>query len=338
MAAMGLFFEDVRVGDTIRPLVKKSSNVQMFMYAAATWNCDRIHYDYKFAREVFGLGDIVQAGPLSADWYAQMLTEWMGETGCIRSLSYQSRFSIYPDETVICSGKVVNKIERNGFHCIDCELTMITQKGENCSPGKSTIILPVNGEKLHLEKLFDQIELSKPTEGAHKIKSGTLATEEVLKLIGYEAPQVVSDPITAKEIKRYALAIGDWNPIYHDKAQAKKSRYGGIIAPPAFALWACHPVSQDGFVENLTPGGYPERQGAFFIPKLPQENPLHGGDEHDFYLPIRPGDVLSASTKVMDIYEKAGKARAMIFVVTETVVKNQVGKLVDVFKVTMIYY
>src|SRR5690606_12647343 len=133
-------------------------------------------------------------------------------------------------------------------------------------------------------------------------------------LIGTEAPPVVSDPITAKEIRRFALAVGDRNPAYHDEAAAQQGRWGSIVAPPTYALWACHPVSQDGFVEDLTPGGYPERMAALVIPKLPFENPLHGGDEHEFFQPIRVGDVLTGRTKVIDVYAKVGRTRTMIFV------------------------
>jgi acyl dehydratase len=160
----------------------------------------------------------------------------------------------------------------------------------------------------------------------------------MIALIGFEAPPVVSDPITAKEIRRFALAVGDHNPAYHDEAVARLGRHGGLVAPPTYALWACHPVAQDGFVEDLTEGGYPDRMAALVIPRLPFENPLHGGDEHEFFAPIRPGDVLTGRTKVIDVFEKAGKTRAMIFVVTETTVRNQHDRLVDLLRVTMIYY
>lgn len=338
MTQNGVFFEDVTEGMPIKSLAKKSSMVSIFMYQAATWNCDRIHYDSKFAQEVFGLPDVVQTGPVSADWYAQILTEWMGETGLIKKLSYQSRLTILPEDKLVCGGKVIRKYTHKGYHCIDCDLTLVNQRGENTSPGKATIILPLKGKNLDFIQIADETDLFLDTSEKPIRLPGTLVTSEILKLIGVEAEPVTSDPITAKEIKRYALAIGDPNPLYHDEEKAKKSRYGGLIAPFGYALWACHPVSQDDFAENLTPGGYPKRQAAFYIPKLPVENLVHGGDEHEFFHPIRPGDVLTGSTKVFDISEKIGKTRSMIFVDTETTVKDQNNKLVDIFKVTAVFY
>jgi len=198
--------------------------------------------------------------------------------------------------------------------------------------------LPLRGESLDIVKLANDRNLFKAAHEPVKRLPGTLATEEVLKWIGFEAEPVVSDPITAKEIRRYALAIGDRNPLYHNEDKAKKSRYGGIVAPPGFALWACHPVSQDDFPENLTLAGYPKRIATFFIPKLPVENEVHGGNEHEFFHPIRPGDVLTGLTKIVDIYEKVGKTRSMVFVTTETTETNQRHELLDIFRVTLIFY
>lgn len=334
----GVTFDDVVEGMEIPPLVKTVSNVQMFMYAAATWNCDRIHYDQQFAKDVFGLPDIVQAGPMSADWYAQLLGEWIGDTGFIKNLAYESRTSVFPGDRLECSGRVVRKYDVKGYHAVDCELAMVNQKGQDCSPGRARVILPAKGARLDRDEAVAALAVLTPATDVIRRTPGKLLTEEMIGMVGVVAPPVMSDPITTKEIKRFALAVGDPNPAYHDSARPRDDQGGGVVAPPTYALWACHPATQDGFVEDLSPGGYPERQAAFVIPRLPLANPLHGGDDHEFFAPIRPGDVLTGSTKVVDVYEKIGKTRAMIFVVTETTLTNQRDRLVDLFRVTMIYY
>jgi len=40
--------------------------------------------------------------------------------------------------------------------------------------------------------------------------------------------------VDISSIRRYAQAISDLNPLYLDEEYAKKSEYGGIIAPPTF--------------------------------------------------------------------------------------------------------
>ena len=39
---------------------------------------------------------------------------------------------------------------------------------------------------------------------------------------------------TEDNIRKYVNGIGDMNPLYRDKEYAAKTRYGTIIAPPAF--------------------------------------------------------------------------------------------------------
>src|ERR1700735_5843884 len=42
--------------------------------------------------------------------------------------------------------------------------------------------------------------------------------------------------VRAEKIQRYCAALGETNPIYTDEEQAKKGPYGGVVAPPSFAV------------------------------------------------------------------------------------------------------
>ena len=48
----------------------------------------------------------------------------------------------------------------------------------------------------------------------------------------------VTEPVEVKaeKIKRYCAALGETNPIYTDEEAAKTGPYGGIVAPPSFAV------------------------------------------------------------------------------------------------------
>jgi acyl dehydratase len=130
------------------------------------------------------------------------------------------------------------------------------------------------------------------------------------------------DPPTIKEvekgaIRRYAEAVGDDNPLYYDEEYARKTKYGGIIAPPGFFGWAVSatPTSEGliGLMGALIEAGY--------------AGILDGGMAYDFYLPVRAGDILVASPKVKDVVEKEGKTKMMICRF-ETTYINQNGDLV----------
>jgi acyl dehydratase len=92
--------------------------------------------------------------------------------------------------------------------------------------------------------------------------------------------------ITEDFIRRFAYAIGNPDPLYHDPAYGKKSLWGTMVAPPIFAsviAWG---------------GAFPEKTA------LPGWNAMHGGTEHNAFKPIRPGDTFRVINKYLGSEEK----------------------------------
>lgn len=113
-------------------------------------------------------------------------------------------------------------------------------------------------------------------------------------------------------IQRFARAIDDPNPLWQDEEYASKSQFGGIIAPPTFILTI-------GF----------ERIQQKLATLMPGAGRLHGGTEVEYYQPVRPGDVITASGKIAQVQEressKLGKIVLVTFSITYT---NQRQELV----------
>ena len=173
----------------------------------------------------------------------------------------------------------------------------------------------------------------------------TLITEEMRSRIGVESVRV-SDPIDKSLIRTWALAL-NWpdppDPLYWDEEYAKTTRFGGIVAPPFF----------NPFAFNITPARIrqmqradassrqgagepaPEGQGEFRIPSGLNA----GGDAEHTGVPIRPGDVITATSKVVDMYERAGRtAGHMVITTSETRWTNQKGELVRIYRGTSLRY
>jgi acyl dehydratase len=136
-------------------------------------------------------------------------------------------------------------------------------------------------------------------------------SEEMRKTIGVEAEPEIFE-VEKGHIRRFADAIGDPNPIYCDEAFAKKSKYGKIIAPPTFL----QDMSMHTLAEKLMNMECP-------LPAI-----LNGGTEVECYKPMMAGDVLTARSKVVDIYEKEGKSGRLLFVNFEVTFTNRNGELV----------
>ena len=135
-------------------------------------------------------------------------------------------------------------------------------------------------------------------------------------------------------IRRWATVNEDFNALWFDEEYAKKSRWGGIIAPPLYLIsvndgqeW-----SNDFIREIYYPGMVAKKD------KYPNYSHMFQGEsEWEFFEPVRPGDIIEAKAKLADLYWKQGKEYRLCFVVSETTFTNQKGQLVGHNRVGSIF-
>jgi len=150
----------------------------------------------------------------------------------------------------------------------------------------------------------------------------SVITDEMRSLVGVESEPSVYE-IEREPIRRWAEAIGDSNPLYHDEEYAKKCGYDSIIAPP-------------GFVGNYD---FPVKVGkSARRVRSPLTRNLNGGNEYEFFKTVCAGDILTATTKLADIREREGRMGKMLFVVYETTFRDEKGEVVAKSRNTGISY
>jgi acyl dehydratase len=117
-------------------------------------------------------------------------------------------------------------------------------------------------------------------------------------------------PVTAEMIQKFAEAIGESNPLHTDPEAAKRGPHGGLTAPPSFAVTF--------------------RNGQHFFQHVPRfgKQGFDAGKDVEFVEPICPGDAITLSSHVKEIYEKTGRSGSMVFVIVRTTLKNQNGEVV----------
>jgi acyl dehydratase len=113
------------------------------------------------------------------------------------------------------------------------------------------------------------------------------------------------------QLKFFAKATSETNPIYFDEEAAKAAGHPAIPAPPTFAI--CLDMLAPAKKVNLMDTG------------LKPERMLHGEQLFTHHRTLYAGDVASLVTKIVDIYDKKGGL--LEFVVVETSVSNQRGEL-----------
>lgn len=146
----------------------------------------------------------------------------------------------------------------------------------------------------------------------------SVITQAMRDAIGIESEPVVSE-VEKGAIIKFAEAIGDSNPIFNDEVAARQSRYGGLIAPPTF-------------LRSMRSG--PPKVEV----KSPYPAALDGGSEWEYFEPVRPGDRITVTNSVADIFERPGRLGNMLFIVRETKYVNQFGKVVALQRGTGISY
>ena len=136
----------------------------------------------------------------------------------------------------------------------------------------------------------------------------SILTQEMRDAISVEsAPR--THVAEAGAIRRFAEAVGDHNPQYPD----------GIVAPPTFLR----------SLDDVPP--VPEFD-------IPYPDILDGGSDWEFFMPVRAGDEITSTTKLVDVFEKTGSLGDILFVVREHRYVNQNEKTAAVQKSTTIYY
>ena len=150
----------------------------------------------------------------------------------------------------------------------------------------------------------------------------SVITDEMKSMIGVESEPSVFE-IEKEPIRRWAEAIGDLNPLYHDEEYAKKKGYRSIIAPPGFIAQYAYPVKVGQARVRFS---------------SPFTRMLNGGNEYEFFEPIQAGDVLTATSKLAELFERDGRLGKMLFIINETSFKNQNGEVVAKARGTGISY
>lgn len=121
-------------------------------------------------------------------------------------------------------------------------------------------------------------------------------------------------PITAEDIRAFAEAVGDLNPLYLDAEAARQAGYTDVIAPPMFCM---------------------RLRGARMSPEVSLEPGLVGlyaGQEVEFHDEICAGQTYTVVARVVEMYEKTGRSGPLGVIVREVTITDAHGKIVVVLR------
>ncbi|HEY7521824.1 MAG TPA: MaoC/PaaZ C-terminal domain-containing protein [Methylomirabilota bacterium] len=136
-----LYFEDVKVGEELPPLVKGPiAQIQLTRYAGASGDFNPIHQDDEFAKAA-GMGGVFGHGMLSMGFVAQAVTDWAG-AGRVRKIGVRFAALVRLKDVVTCRGRVIATSQKNGVNLVELDIWAENGKGEKVVTGKATVALP----------------------------------------------------------------------------------------------------------------------------------------------------------------------------------------------------
>jgi acyl dehydratase len=124
-------------------------------------------------------------------------------------------------------------------------------------------------------------------------------------------------PAEWSKIREFAVATLNEDPIYFDPEYAKKTKFGGVPAPPTWCVNMLFWSTPESHIDLGMTASWEGKGGLL----------LHAQTEWIYLKPILAGDTLTVKTKVADMYEKQGKRGGKLeFAVTEHIFVNQHGE------------
>ena len=124
--------------------------------------------------------------------------------------------------------------------------------------------------------------------------------------IGKEYPPVTYE-VGREKIREYAHAVGETNPVHHDREAAQAAGFRDVVAPPMFCVVYSAPA--------VGPGVLDPEVGINLAAMV------HGGQEFVWGEPVCAGDAITTVARVADISERDGRG----YYVFESVSTNQDG-------------
>ena len=144
------------------------------------------------------------------------------------------------------------------------------------------------------------------------------------------SPSVAPDPVNQPMIRHWAAALEDHNPVYTDRAFAKASRFGGIVAPPLMLqTWTMATPKISGIAER---GGSPVEGGKNPLTPLDEAGfiaTLATNSEFEIIRYLRLGEVITSTMVIESVSDlKQTRLGPGFFITWVTTYRDEQGEVV----------
>jgi acyl dehydratase len=135
--------------------------------------------------------------------------------------------------------------------------------------------------------------------------------------VGRTTPPTLNE-VEKGAIRRFAEALGDYNPIYYDDDYAKASGFASVVAPPTF------------------PCSFHTGADLRELLGVPLRTLLNAEASFEYERPIVAGDRLLVTSRVAEVQERPSSTGKMEVAVLEDEGRDEEGRLVYRMRRTLV--
>lgn len=121
-------FETIAVGDRLPCLEFDANLTALVMYAGATWDFHRYHYDASYVAKR-GMPAPFMDGQLAGALLARLLMAWGGPDAFVRRLGYRLQTMVFVGDRILVSGEVIGATSNGGRTLATCKLDIVKANG-----------------------------------------------------------------------------------------------------------------------------------------------------------------------------------------------------------------
>jgi hypothetical protein len=144
MTVAQLYYDDVQIGDAVRPMYQFLDQTQLVSWATASGNRGPGHYDIFHTSSRSGNFPSV-TGQLKTALLEKMVRDWAGPKAWVKEMSIQYRQWDRFFDLKSFGGEVTGKREENGKNLVELAVHMANSEGDRTTKGTITVALPKRG-------------------------------------------------------------------------------------------------------------------------------------------------------------------------------------------------
>jgi acyl dehydratase len=133
--------KNITTGFEVPPLIRKSISLQdLVEWCGVENDYLNIHYD-KAAAQKEGLPDCLIQGTYKLCLLGRMITDWLGESGDLKSISVRYTGMDFPGSTLTCRGKVNSITDRTDSQLFNLDIWVENDKGGKTAEGTASVLI-----------------------------------------------------------------------------------------------------------------------------------------------------------------------------------------------------